>query len=56
MKPTGPDARVSAARTILEFGIKLKEYAELTKRIAALEMRADASSVKGAADKTDGVA
>jgi hypothetical protein len=46
-----PAVRLGAARTILEFGIKLRETAELAERIAALEARVQSTpSVSGDAD------
>lgn len=40
-KPVSPPAvRLGAARSILEFGLKLRETAELADRIAALEAQA----------------
>jgi len=39
-----PAVRLGAARTILEFGIKLRETAELAERIAALEARVESTA------------
>jgi hypothetical protein len=46
-----PVVRLGAARTILEFGIKLRETAELAERIAALEARVQ--STPGVSAKVD---
>ena len=34
---TGPTARISAARNVLDYGMKLTELTDLTARVAALE-------------------
>ena len=42
LQPSTPAAvRLGAARTVLELGIKIRELAELEKRVAALEQRSD---------------
>src|SRR5262249_13032182 len=42
LQPSTPAAvRLGAARTVLELGIKMRELAELEKRVAALEERSD---------------
>jgi hypothetical protein len=42
LQPSAPAAvRLGAARSVLELGIKIRELAELEKRVAALEERSD---------------
>jgi hypothetical protein len=42
LKPTNPGAtRLGAARSVLEIGMKAREFAELEERLAMLEQRAE---------------